>query len=552
MSIDILQLASQGDASLVMRDMRVRSLWSPYYFTKVVLGYNELSPNLHQHDSELFINRWIAGQRKQWIEWSRGFFKTTQFTIGTSMWVPLPVSEEDSNYAIDCLHIDEQEWFARMALHNQDITQLLAFETITNAKKKVGEIRWHFEENELFRALFPEIAYQGVEAPWNNDCLKIRRATDKGRRVEEGTFEAIGVGVALQSRHYDIVWEDDLVGLKTSASETEMEKTIRWHELLHGAFVDATNQTRFGVSNRWGYNDLNSHIRKNEDFVFYTRSAWEYDSEGNPHSIFPERYSLVGLQEIQKRMNRYDFSCQYLNSPVLPGDQEVMLSGLHTYTVSEQGEIVCSCGTRVFPSQLLRFMHYDPYNAKGVNSKSAPAACVVGTSMDKHIFLLDLFAAKQGYQKVYERLFEMNHRWRPYKFTYEDVGHQNMTEFHIRQMEKNPEHVDKYGRFPHIVPSPTKNKANEIRVREFLLPVFTRYKFSYRKDAHLLFESQLETFPNATLDHDYDLLVALAQGGALPWRFPDSEDTVLTQKNEEQSYLEQLAKPFTHYEVHRG
>jgi hypothetical protein len=546
---DILQLAAQGDAQNVMRDMRVRSLYSPYYFTKVVLGYNELSPSLHQHDSELFIKRWIQGQRKQWIQWSRGFFKTTQFTIGTSTWVPLPCTEDDTTYALEVLHINEQDWFDRMALHNQDITQLLAFETITNAKKKVGEIRWHFEENELFRALFPEIAFDGTEAPWNNDCLKIRRATDKGKRVEEGTFEAIGVGVALQSRHYDIVWEDDLVGKKAIESETEMEKTIRWHELLHGAFVDATNQTRFGVSNRWGYNDLNSYIQKHEDFVFYSRSAWEFDPEqGCDVSIFPERYSIEGLKRIQSKMNKYDFSCQYLNVPILPGEQEVSLENLHTYTVSEEGEIICSCGSRFKPSQLLRTMHYDPYNAKGIRSKSCPAIVVVGTSIDHHIVLLDYFTAKGSYGAIYSKLYDLNDRWRPYKFSYEDVGHQNMTEFHIRQMEKFPEHLEKHKRLPVIVPSPTKNKANELRIREFLLPVFTRYKFT-RRSTHLTFTDQLETFPNATLDHDYDLLVALAQGAAMPWRFPDSEDTTTSNKSAEDEYIAQLGKPYSHQVV---
>lgn len=547
---DILQLAASGDAANVMRDMRVRALYSPYYFTKTILGYNELSPSLHLHDSELFIKRWMAGCRMQWIEWSRGFFKTTQFTIGTSMWVPLPYTDEDTTYALETLHINEDDWFGRMALHNQDVTQLLAFETATNAKKKVGEIRWHFEENEIFRAIFPEIAYQGTEAPWNNDCLKIRRATDKGRRVEEGTFEAIGAGVALQSRHYDIVWEDDLVGKKAIESEVEMEKVIRWHELLHGAFVNATEQVRFGVSNRWGYSDLNSHIRQNEpDFVFYTRSAWELDPDtGQERSIFPERYSIEGLKKIQSKMNRYDFSCQYLNSPILPGEQEVALGGLHTYKVMEDGQIRCSCGYTCFASQLLRYMHYDPYNAKGINSKSCPAIPVVGTSTDKHIFLLEYFMAKGSYAKIYDKLYEFNDRWRPYIFTYEDVGHQNMTEFHIRQMERNPEHLEKHKRFPRIVPVATHNKANEIRIREFFLPVLTRYKFAYREQ-QVVFEGQLETFPNAVLGHDYDLLVALAQGGALPWRFPQSDEDVAEQKNTDKEFLEKLGKPYSYYKV---
>lgn len=549
---NILQLAAQGDAVNVMREMRVRALFSPYYFTKTILDYKQLVPHLHYHDTELFIERWLGGVRKQWIEWPRGFFKSTTFTIGTSTWIVLPHTDEDAAYAIDCLGIPEDVWFARMALHDQDATQLLAFETIDNSKKKLTEIKWHFEENELFRELFPEIKYTGVETPWNSDCLKIRRV-GYGRRLQEGTFEAIGVNGALQSRHYKIVWEDDLVGKKAVESESTMASTIRWHGLLHGAFENASTQIRFGVSNRWGYADLNSHIRQNEpDFVFYTRAAWELDAEtGQEVAIFPERYPMEALRRIQNSgsMTRYDFSCQYLNSPVLPGQQEVALGALHTYTVETDGRIRCSCGSAFYASQLLRTLHYDPYNAKGATSKSCPALAVIGCSTDKHVVLLEYFLSKGNYGRIYDKLYELNDRWRPYKFTYEDVGHQNMTEFHIRQVERNPLHLEKHRRFPSIVPISPHSRAKELRIRDFFLPVLERYKFT-RRSNQVALDSQLESFPNPVLDHDYDLLDVLAQGAQLPWRFPESDEELLTKRTAEDEYLKQLGKPYSQMEMH--
>jgi hypothetical protein len=73
---DIIQLAASGQANKVWRDQRVRCLLSPYYFTKVVLGYKRLVPHLHQHDTELFISRWAEGQTEQAIEWPRAFYKS--------------------------------------------------------------------------------------------------------------------------------------------------------------------------------------------------------------------------------------------------------------------------------------------------------------------------------------------------------------------------------------------------------------------------------------------------------------------------------------------
>lgn len=543
---DILQLAESGNADNVMRDMRVRSIYSPYYFEKVVLGYRDLVDHLHQTDLELFVDRWAAGTRKQFIEWPRAFFKTTTFTIGVSIWITLPVTEADHLYALETLGLPEDKWLARTSLHDQDATQLIAFETDENAKKKIGQIKWHFEENELFRMLFPEIAYTGKEPKWSNDCLTIRRVGER-RRDAEGTFEAIGVGGALQSRHYKIVWEDDLVGERARKSQAEMDKVIGWHGRLHGAFENASTAIRFGVSNRWGYNDLNSHIRENEpDVVFYTRAAWEINPEtGESIAIFPERYSIESLLQIQDSgsMTRYDFSCQYLNSPTLPGDQQVDLTKRHWYTVAEDGAMKCSCGGTYYPSQLNRYLHYDPYNAK-VTSTSCPALVSVGTSSDEHVFVLSTWMIKGTYDNVYSQIFNQNDRYRPQIFTYEDVGHQNAVEYHWKTLAKTVEYKAEHKNPPTIMGIGTGNRNKEIRVREGLFPVIENRKFSTRKTMVDL-DKQLETFPNKTLNHDYDLLDALAQG-SMVWKFPNSDDTILSARSEEEEYLKKLGIPYGH------
>lgn len=548
---NILELAAEGRATDIMRDMRVRALYSNFYFVKVVLNYPELTDYFHQVEMENFIDRWAAGEQKQWIEWSRGFFKSTCFTIGTGIWVVLPVTDKDTEYAIEKLHIPEEEWFRRAKLHNQNARQLLAFETDANSTKKIGEIKWHFEENELFRNLFPEIAHTGQEPTWNNKCLIINR-TAEGARHQEGTFEAIGVDGALQSRHYDIAWEDDLVGKAAVESDVVMQKTIRWHGLLHGCFVDATRQVRFGISNRWGFNDLNSHIRANEpDFHFHTRSAWYNDPiTGKEEATFPvdgtgkERFTIENLQSMKQNssMTDYDFSCQYLNMPRLPGDTEFNLSHLHKYKV-EDGTIKCGCMGSYFPENLIIYMHYDPYNQKGVGSTSCPAIAVVGLAPDKHIFLLDTFMVKGSYEQIYQKLYEFNDRWRPSCFTYEDVGHQNMTEFHIRQMEKTAGHREKHRIFPKIVPVPTGGKDKHVRIRDYFLPYIDQGVFSIRPK-HVTFTGMLETFPNKVLDHDYDLLDCLAQGATV-WRFPETQEYYEREREDEEKILKKLGAPYS-------
>lgn len=541
----ILDLASTGNASQVMRDMRVRSLYSPYYFAKVVLGYTSLTGAFHQREMEEFVSKWARGNTLQVVEWARAFFKTTCFTKSTAMWVVLPVCDEDTTYALDTLHLPESEWWLRTALHDQDATQLISFETISNAKKKLGEIKWHFEENELFRALFPEIAYTGSneERPWNNESLRIRRA-GRNRGALEGSFEAAGVGVALQSRHYTIIWEDDLVGEDARNGEGVMQKTIGWHQRLQGAFENTTKQVRFVIANRWGFDDLNSHIRANEpEFIFHTRSAWELDPEtGLEDAVFPERYPMEALLKIKAKMSEYDFNCQYLNTPTLPGEKEVDLKKLHTYTVAEDGKMLCSCGKSFYLSQCFRYEHYDPYNAKGLGSKSRPSIVVIATTSDEHVLLIDYYIGKGGYGDVYKHIFNFNDRYRPRLFTYEDVGHQNMTTFHIGEVVKTAEYREKHKNFPRIEPCGTHGRAKEIRIRESLFPVINQKKFSYRT-TQVAFAQQLDTFPNPALDHDYDLLDSLAQGPSW-WRFPQSDDSQATRAEEDDAVLAQLGKPY--------
>src|SRR5580658_12345 len=539
---DILKLASQGDAKSLLRDIRVRALYSPYYFVKVVLGYSKLVEHFHQQEMERFVDAWSTGVRKQAVEWSRGFYKTTCFTIGTSIWITLPVHDSDTEYAIQQLGIGESEWYLRTSLHDQDATQLLAFEVEANAEKKIQAIKWHFEENTLFRSVFPELAYDGTWRPWNTKQLRIPRVGDR-RRDPEGSFEAIGVGGALQSRHYKIVWEDDLVGEKARKSTIVMQDTIGWHGRLNGAFENATEQIRFLISNRWGYADLNSHVRINEpDFRFHTRSAIELDpTTGEDRAIFPEEYPLEKLEAIRtgSSMTKYDYACQYLNRPTLPGESEVDTKAIHTYTVEKDGLMKCSCGAKFKPSQLFRYMHYDPYNAKGPGSTSCPAIVVVGTSSDGHVALLDYYLGKEQYGKVYDRLFFFNDIWAPRLFTFEDVGHQNLTAYHIQEIQKTTEYkTAKHHQFPRMEGVSTGNRTKEARIREGLFPVVEKKKFTCRSK-HQAFLSMLDTFPHKVLDHDYDLLDALAQGTAL-WRFPEKAEDNERANNEEETYLRKL------------
>lgn len=543
--------AAKGDQKALIQDMRVRALYWPYFFCKVILGNPDMTAEFHGEEIERFIERLLAGHRRQWIEWARGHLKSTTFTQGISIWFVCPPNEEDKKYAVEVLGIEPYLWDRRMTLHNQNLAQLLAFENDSNASRKIEEVKYHFEQNQIFRACFPEIAYQGHEQPWNNSAIKIRR-TGMGAQVGEATFQSIGVNGALQSQHYDIVWCDDLVGKAATESEVIMATTKRWFGLLEGALRGRALGSRscvFGISNRWGYHDLNSAVREGGMFLFHTRSIIETNpATGKEEFVFKTKFNDEVWAEIMAnpQMSKYDRQCQYFNNPIAPGDAEVSSSNVHRYKVDPvTAEIVCSCGVRFRASTLRRFMHFDPFNAKGVRSMSAPAIAVVGTSEDKHIFLLDYYVAKGDYDKVFDQLVKFNDEWLPEVFTFEDVGHQNMVKFHLEERQKTEEfRSKKHRKFQRIVPSPTRGKSKEVRVREGLLPYIEAGNFACRESQHA-FLAMLDTWPHPVPGHDYDLLDALSQGPAV-WQYPLNEDEALRLSAEEEQEIEEIGKPYSH------
>jgi hypothetical protein len=218
--------------------------------------------------------------------------------------------------------------------------------------------------------------------------------------------------------------------------------------------------------------------------------------------------------------------------------------------VLEDGSIKCSCGSTYRASQLYRYLHYDPYNAKGVTSKSCPALVVMGLSSDEHHFVLDYFLSKENYGRIYDKIFNYNDIWRPRLFTYEDVGHQNLTAHHIQTVARTAEYKSKHKAFPRIEGVPTGNRAKEQRIRDGLFPVIEKKKFAVRRK-HLTLLKMLETFPHKTLDHDYDLLDAISHGplktkeGSRIWRYPHTADMDLGAINAEDEYLRHFNEPFS-------
>src|SRR5215831_1445033 len=304
---------------------RANCLMDPYYLGSVVLGRNHFSKNPDKSKNLHYLMCLIVLKDglKEGIEIPRDHLKTTVYSEVYPIFRALPfgTAEEDffSSLGFTDLYI---EWMRRV--HSQDIRILIVSETIKNAVKLGGRIANHYENNALFRELFFDILPTEKET-WTADSLHQRR-TAAGRGHGEGTFDFIGVGAALQSRHYNLVVQDDLIGREARKSSIVMQDAIDYHQILAGATdFDITNPGRdfdeIVVGNRWSHDDLNSYIRREERyFSWTTHSALGGCCSLHPLGvpIYPEGFTEKKLMRWKQRLGTYHFSAQFLNFPVDP------------------------------------------------------------------------------------------------------------------------------------------------------------------------------------------------------------------------------------------
>ena len=298
-----------------------------YYFSTWCLCKTRLSRNPDK-SKNLHYQMCLTVMKdglKEGIEIPRDHFKSTIYTECFPIWRALPFGRREEDFFTSIGYSDLYiKWMQRC--HNQDIRILLVSETITNAVKLGVKVSGHYENTEHFRKLFPEIMPTEKET-WTKDSLHQHR-TPTGKSHGEGTYDFIGVGAALQSRHYDLVVQDDLVGREARKSSIVMADTIDYHQVLVGATDrNPDNPGRdfdeIVVGNRWSHDDLNSHIRTEEpDFNWTTHSALggccSLHAFGEP--IFPEEWTKELLLNWKRRLGSYHFSCFAAGTTILMAD----------------------------------------------------------------------------------------------------------------------------------------------------------------------------------------------------------------------------------------
>jgi hypothetical protein len=535
-------IAPTDDASEKLAKMRLNSLGSLYWFIKSALRRKRLVDHLHRP--------WCISLERDHLkdvyELPRDHFKSTICSEGFPMWRALPFDNRDEDRFRKLGYGDEFIAFMKR-VHKRDSRNLLVCENITNAAKLGTRVSGHYSSGAIFRVLFPEILPDS-SCTWSSFSLHHKRSPGAAPHGE-GTFDFLGVGGALQSRHYDgLIVQDDLVGRKAIESISIMEKTIDYHRLVVGAFENPDENTHendeFIVGNRWSYGDLNSHIREHEPwFKIVTHSALGGCCPDHPADtpIFFEEFSLEKLERWRKRLGNYHFSCQFLNNPAAPENADFREEWLNHFEIEDASpsngykqmirhEVRDGIVRKDFEISHLRLgLCVDPNHSGNQGlGRCRHAIMVVGLSADGYYYLLDCWAKASGYDEFYAKIFELAGKWKLTKIGVETVAAQKYIGHHIEWLAKSK------GQFLRIIPLKGETEGpdgeltrkKEWRIRNVLAPIFEACQF-YTQRKYQDFLGEYTTFPRGRFVDQLDALAYIPQLIKAPQRYEDHMKALL-------------------------
>lgn len=201
-------------------------------------------------------------------------------------------------------------------LRNPNIRILIASKTSTNASDFLREIKRHFESNELLIEIFGN--YVGLDR-WDNTAIEVRRRTIPAK---EPTINTVGYESAVASKHYDIIFVDDLIEEETSRTPQQRERVHNW---FYNTLLPCLEPPEPGVDDRgllykegtrYHPEDLYGHWQKYDNKKSTLKLASLVDEQGRPHidgeSVWPDKFTTEHLKEMKRNMGTIRFMLQMM------------------------------------------------------------------------------------------------------------------------------------------------------------------------------------------------------------------------------------------------
>lgn len=420
-------------------------------------------------------------------------------------------------------------------LKNRDYAMGILNEKQGNADAFLAAIKQEFEQNELIKMLFPECIPDFKTNKWAADRIEINRS--RPRPVSPSVLAA-GVSTTLAGIHMDEFVIDDIISQNAAENArsglfTEIDQTNRALQRLEPLLSSPKRDPVKIIGTRWWQNDTYEWLEGDEDkpglwghgekkreyrwqiklpdgrsqtLTVYRRgelAVFRRPAIENGASIFPERYSIEELEQMQ-RTNPVWFAGQYLLEPSAGGAGEFEERNLRSYSI--EGELIRFIDRdgklQYVPLKSLTVLEsLDPAFSK--KSEAARTAVPVIGLWNEYIFLLEDFAERGlTVPDMIQKAVDFATRYSPPKKVYvETITAQAAIEEPLKNAFRR-------AGLPYVVvetiPS-HRGMAKGARIRG--LDNFFRNGYFYCRADHTKFKAEYLSFPQGGL---VDILDALS------------------------------------------
>ena len=339
---------------------------------------------------------------------------------------------------------------------NPNIAILLCNEKEQNACDFLAAIKWHFEQNEFFRALFPEIIPPDLnQTVWSAKRIVVPRSTGRS----EPTVFVIGVGGTVTGMHPDVIIVDDMISREAmenarAGSWQIMHTTNRWINQLPALISKQYRRWRiYFMGTRWWHGDSYEHVDKAfgygetprvytlriplpdgtvqvlpvsvmGDMVAFKRAAIE-----NSRSSFPEKWTLDDLAKMRLRDEAL-FACNMMNEPSDERTATFKESwlGYFQWLDNTQVSYTNAAGAKQIKSiadlDVLFLVDPGGFAVRQVEDRARAAVVVLGDDRAGKYLALDIYNEQDTFLACIQHIVGWITRYRPRKIYVERAGQQ--------------------------------------------------------------------------------------------------------------------------------
>jgi phage terminase large subunit-like protein len=373
-------------------------------------------------------------------------------------------------------------------LIDPNVRILLASKTLQNAQDFLKEIKGHFEHNDRLREVFGDYVGKGQ---WDERSIEVAKRTEHRK---EPTIMTVGADGAVASKHYDIIYPDDLVEEENSRTEHMRNRLRDWfYKVLMPCLEppEAGNPLRGGLrmgGTRYHPEDLYGYVMARE-MKGKTLIIPALDEAGA--STWPAKFPAEFFEQKRENHGTIIFNAQY------QCDCEAMKGEIFQYEDCHRHP------DKDFPNEHEMRVYQGVDLAIGereANDKFAQV--VIGITADDHIWVLDYEEGRFRFNKQTERILKLYDKWKPVWCGVESNAYQAAQLHNLKDRDPN---------FRGLKIQTTKDK----RTRAWkLTPHFEAGRVHFRQSAHLLIERLVSFGPSYRYKDLFDAFDLAVQASA--------------------------------------